>query len=71
MYAIRSYYGITQAAWPVPAQLKSALLAELVKSGQIRSVIAFTRTKHRANRLADYLGRNGVRAERITLIFSR
>jgi ATP-dependent RNA helicase RhlE len=57
--------GITQAAWPVPATLKSALLAELVKSGKIRSVIAFTRTKHRANRLADYLSRNGVSAGRI------
>jgi ATP-dependent RNA helicase RhlE len=40
-------------------------LAELVKRGEIRSVIAFTRTKHRANRLADYLVRNGVAAERI------
>jgi ATP-dependent RNA helicase RhlE len=57
--------GITQAAWPVPSQLKPALLAELVKSGKIRSVIAFTRTKHRANRLADYLSRNGIVAERI------
>ncbi len=57
--------GITQAAWPVPAQLKSALLAELVKSGKISSVIAFTRTKHRANRLAEYLSRNGVSAGRI------
>jgi ATP-dependent RNA helicase RhlE len=57
--------GVTQAAWPVPAQLKPALLAELVKSGTIRSVIAFTRTKHRANRLADYLSRNGVTAGRI------
>jgi ATP-dependent RNA helicase RhlE len=57
--------GITQAAYPVPAQLKSALLVELVKRGEIRSVIAFTRTKHRANRLADYLTRNGVSAGRI------
>jgi ATP-dependent RNA helicase RhlE len=57
--------GITQAAWPVPSQLKGALLAELVKSGKIRSVIAFTRTKHRANRLAEYLSRNGVTAGRI------
>jgi len=56
---------ITQAAYPVPAELKSALLVELVRSGKIRSVIAFTRTKHRANRLADYLGRNGVAAGRI------
>ena len=56
---------ITQAAYPVPAELKSALLVELLKRGEIRSVIAFTRTKHRANRLADYLARNGVSAGRI------
>ena len=57
--------GVTQAAYPVPAELKSALLAELLKRGEIKSVIAFTRTKHRANRLADYLVRNGVDAARI------
>ncbi len=57
--------GITHAAYPVPSSLKSALLAELVRRGEIRSVIAFTRTKHRANRLADYLVRNGVAANRI------
>jgi ATP-dependent RNA helicase RhlE len=57
--------GITQAAWPVPSSLKPALLAELVRSGTIRSVIAFTRTRHRANRLAEYLLRNGVAAGRI------
>ncbi len=57
--------GVNQVAYPVPSELKSALLAELVKRGEIRSVIAFTRTKHRANRLADYLVRNGVNAARI------
>ena len=57
--------GVSHAAYPVRADLKSALLAELVKRGEIRSVIAFTRTKHRANRLADYLVRNGVSAGRI------
>lgn len=57
--------GITHAAYPVPAELKSALLVELLKRGEIRSVIAFTRTKHRANRLADYLARHGVAAGRI------
>jgi ATP-dependent RNA helicase RhlE len=56
---------ITQAAYPVPAELKSALLVELVRSGAIKSVIAFTRTKHRANRLADFLTKNGVAAGRI------
>jgi len=57
--------GITQAAYPVPAELKSALLVELLKRGEIKSVIAFTRTKHRANRVADYLVRHGVVAGRI------
>src|SRR2546422_8404927 len=57
--------GITQAAYPVPAELKSALLVELLKRGEIRSVIAFTRTKHRANRVADYLLRQGIDAARI------
>jgi ATP-dependent RNA helicase RhlE len=56
---------VSQALYPVPAELKSALLAELVRSGEIRNVIAFTRTKHRANRLAEYLVRNGVAAGRI------
>src|SRR5262249_54336361 len=56
---------ISHALYPVPAELKSALLAELVRSGEIRNVIAFTRTKHRANRLAEYLVRNGLAAGRI------
>ncbi len=57
--------GVTQVAYPVASELKSALLAELLKRGEIRSVIAFTRTKHRANRLADYLTRQGIQAARI------
>ena len=57
--------GVVQSAYPVPSELKSALLAELIKRGEIRSVIAFTRTKHRANRLADYLQRQGISAARI------
>jgi ATP-dependent RNA helicase RhlE len=57
--------GITQAVYPVPSELKSALLLELLKRGEIQSVIAFTRTKHRANRLFEYLQRNGVKAGRI------
>src|SRR6185295_15069154 len=42
--------GVEQAAYTVASELKSALLAEMIKRGEIRSVIAFTRTKHRANR---------------------
>ncbi len=57
--------GITQAAYPVAQHLKPVLLTELMKRGLIRSVIVFTRTKSRANRLADFLVRMGVNAGRI------
>jgi ATP-dependent RNA helicase RhlE len=57
--------GITQTAYPVPRELKSALLLELLKRPDVRSVLAFTRTKHRANRLADFLERQGVTSDRI------
>lgn len=57
--------GITHAAYPVLSELKSALLLELLKGPGVTSVLAFTRTKHRANRLADFLGRHGVPCERI------
>jgi ATP-dependent RNA helicase RhlE len=56
---------ISHALYPVSRELKPALLAELVRSGRIRTAIAFTRTKHRANRLADFLVRNGIAAGRI------
>jgi ATP-dependent RNA helicase RhlE len=57
--------GITQAVYPVAQELKSQLLLELLSRGEIRSVIAFTRTKHRANRLADFLKKHNVQCERI------
>jgi ATP-dependent RNA helicase RhlE len=57
--------GLTQYVYPVAQELKSALLVELLQSGTIKSAIAFTRTKHRANRLAQFLVTHGVNAERI------
>jgi ATP-dependent RNA helicase RhlE len=57
--------GITHTVYPVPHELKSTLLVELLKQPGTRSVLAFTRTKHRANRLADFLIRHGVKADRI------
>jgi ATP-dependent RNA helicase RhlE len=57
--------GITQAVYPVPQDLKSALLVTLLKRGEMREALVFTRTKHRANRLADHLARHGIKAERI------
>ena len=57
--------GITHTAYPVASELKSRLLLGLLAQPGTRSVLAFTRTKHRANRLTEFLGRHGMRVERI------
>ena len=57
--------GITQAVYPVREELKAFLFLELLKRGEIGSVIVFTRTKHRANRLAEFLDKHGVPNARI------
>ena len=57
--------GITQAAYPVSQDLKASLLLELFRRNILGQALVFTRTKHRANRLADYLAQQGVKAERI------
>jgi ATP-dependent RNA helicase RhlE len=57
--------GITQAIYPVSQELKSSLLLALLKRGDMTQALVFTRTKHRANRLADFLVRHGINAERI------
>jgi ATP-dependent RNA helicase RhlE len=57
--------GITQAVYPVPQDLKAALLTELLSRGLVKDVLVFTRTKHRANRLADHLLKQGVNVNRI------
>jgi len=57
--------GITQAAYPVAQDLKPPLLLELFRRNILQQALVFTRTKHRANRLADYLVQQGVKAERI------
>jgi ATP-dependent RNA helicase RhlE len=57
--------GITQAVYPVSQELKAALFLKLLSSGDMNQALVFTRTKHRANRLADFLVRNGVNADRI------
>jgi len=57
--------GITHAAYPVPQHLKAALLVRLLNGGGMDDALVFTRTKHRANRLAKHLGDHGVKVERI------
>ena len=57
--------GITQAVYPVAQELKAALLVTLLERGEMQDALVFTRTKHRANRLAEHLVRHGIKAERI------
>jgi ATP-dependent RNA helicase RhlE len=58
-------HGITQAVYPVREELKPYLLVELLRRGEIKNVLVFTRTKHRTNRLAEFLERHGVSVDRI------
>ena len=57
--------GITHAVYPVPQELKTALFLTLLQRGEMREALVFTRTKHRADRLAKYLARHEIQAERI------
>jgi ATP-dependent RNA helicase RhlE len=57
--------GITQAVYPVPQELKSLLLLTLLQRKLIDEALVFTRTKHRANRLWEFLTKRGVKAARI------
>jgi len=57
--------GITQAVYPISQELKAPLFLALLNRGEMKQALVFTRTKHRANRLADFLVKNGVKADRI------
>ena len=57
--------GITQAIYPVKQDLKKDLLLALLDRGEMEQALVFTRTKHRANRLAEQLVKRGIKAERI------
>ena len=57
--------GITQAVYPVAQELKAALLLALLQRGEMDEALAFTRTKHRADRLFKFLVKSGIAAERI------
>lgn len=54
--------GITQAIYPVPRDLKSELLDEMLSRSEVRSTIVFTRTRTSAERLARLLQRRGYAA---------
>jgi ATP-dependent RNA helicase RhlE len=53
---------IEQRVFRLQASHKRALLAHLVTAGAWEQVLVFTRTKHGANRLAEYLDKHGLPA---------
>jgi ATP-dependent RNA helicase RhlE len=56
---------IRQSVHFVPTEAKFGLLRDLMADKNLSRVIIFTRTKHRANRVADQLGKIGVTAAAI------
>nr|WP_304641505.1 DEAD/DEAH box helicase [Pseudomonas sp.] len=56
---------IEQTVYRVAAGHKRALVAHLITQGAWEQVLVFTRTKHGANRLAEYLDKNGLPAAAI------
>lgn len=53
---------VSHAIYPVPQHLKTALLLKLLGNTQARSVLVFTRTKHRAESLGRKLAAAGYRS---------
>jgi ATP-dependent RNA helicase RhlE len=52
---------VTHALYPVPQHLKTPLLLELLKKTDTDSVLVFTRTKHRAQKVARQLEQAGLK----------
>jgi len=55
----RPAHTVTHALYPVPSHLKSGLLLKLLKQIDSDSVLVFTRTKHRADKLARQIAHAG------------
>ena len=53
---------VTHAVYPVPRERKSALLAHLLKDGELDSVLVFVRTKIGADRVVRHLHHEGIEA---------
>ncbi|MDH3428996.1 MAG: DEAD/DEAH box helicase [Gammaproteobacteria bacterium] len=56
---------VSQLVHPVDKSRKRELLSQLIGEGNWRQVLVFTRTKHGANRLAEQLNQDGLRAAAI------
>ena len=57
-----THENIAQKMHPVGRERKKELLAHLIKQGDWHQVLVFTRMKHGANRLTDYLNDQGISA---------
>ena len=56
---------VSQRVYPVDQGRKRMLLSQLIKEGDWKQVLVFTRTKHGANRLAEQLGKDGIHSAAI------
>jgi ATP-dependent RNA helicase RhlE len=56
---------VSHAVYPVAQHLKTQLLITLLQTGDVGSVLVFTRTKHRAKKVAEQLQRAGFHASSI------
>ena len=63
--AHRPIEAIEQALYPVAGTQKNDLLVRIIQEHRLERVLVFTRTKHRADRVARTLDRAGVRSEAI------
>jgi ATP-dependent RNA helicase RhlE len=53
---------VSHALYPVKQHLKTALLIEILRNTETESVLVFTRTKHRTERVTQQLKRSGFKA---------
>lgn len=57
----RPAHTVAHALYPVPAHLKSSLLLKILRQTTTESVLVFTRTKHRAEKVARQIAHAGFR----------
>ncbi len=61
----RTADNIDQQVYFVPAAQKRGLLAQILQDGSLERVLVFTRTKHTANRVSEFLNNQGHAADAI------
>ncbi len=56
---------VTQKMYMVEKSKKKSLLAHVLKDSSVDSALVFTRTKHGANKIAQFINKSGIKAEAI------